>query len=120
MQSEYSCRVMRMKRKTIDEILKKVGIPVAPDSDPVYSEPYSITFSSRSPAPSQPADSGVDQVSAGELHTEHCPFCGADSCLHHVASLDLTFREIVGGALFEACSIYLARRAEELATDGED
>ena len=43
-----------MKRKTIDVILAKLGIKPFPDSDPRYSEPLSITFSSQVARPTSP------------------------------------------------------------------
>ncbi len=52
--------------------------------------------------------------------TEACPFCGADTCEHHALSLDLTFREVLGGALYEACGHRLSRITSSLAGDDED
>lgn len=55
-----------------------------------------------------------------QADTELCPYCGQDSCEHHAISLDLTFRQVVGGALFEECAACLARITATLAGDDED
>lgn len=55
-----------------------------------------------------------------DVNSELCPYCGQDSCDHHALSLDLTFREVIGGALFEACAYRLARIRSALAGDDED
>jgi hypothetical protein len=55
-----------------------------------------------------------------QADTELCPYCGQDTCEHHAISLDLTFRQVVGGALFEECDTCLARITAMLAGDDED
>lgn len=108
-----------MKRKRIEEICAKVGIPVAPDDDPRYQEGWSITLHSgiaspgvgtRGPGAAQHAGAcaEVDDI---EVDTELCPFCGADSCGHHVVTFDLTFDEVVSGSLhgaFAEAAVWLA------------
>ena len=43
----------------------------------------------------------------------HCPFCNAaNPCEHHLVSIDLTFREILGGPLSEWLSARLAELYE--------
>lgn len=114
-----------MKRSTIDEILARVGISAFADDDPRYREGpamQSVGNAAR-PAPSVP-EQGGELTCAGEdedekENIENCPFCGADTCAHHVASLDLTYRQVVGGGAFDACSSYLARREEELAANND-
>lgn len=54
------------------------------------------------------------------VDSELCPYCGQDTCEHHALSLDLTFREVIGGALFEASGYRLARIKSALAGDDED
>jgi hypothetical protein len=57
---------------------------------------------------------------ADEVNSELCPYCGQDTCEHHVASLDLTFRQVVGGALYEACDECLSRIMATLGGGNED
>lgn len=117
-----------MKRRIIEAISARAGIPVAADDDVRYEESPTVGMrtggSLTSPAPSSPdpnrEQSVASEGAAEQVDTENCPFCGADVCTHHAVSLDLTFREVVGGELFEACGSYLARRKAELAIDDED
>lgn len=55
-----------------------------------------------------------------EVDSELCPYCGQDTCGHHAASLDLTFRQVVGGALYRACGNCLSRITATLEAGNED
>lgn len=65
-------------------------------------------------------DDETEAYDIEDTDTEACPFCGCDTCEHHALSLDLTFREVLGGALFDACLHRLSRISALLAGDDED
>lgn len=113
-----------MKRSRIEEICAKTGFKVAADDDPRYHEGRSIVMTGHSmlkaPAPAA-VESAEDQ---GDLvdddDNELCPYCGNEGCPHHIATLDLTSREVVGGALYDAARSCLQEITEKLVNVEED
>lgn len=124
-----------MKRKTIEEICKRTGVPVVADDDPRYSEPISITFLSRKSTPSiesvsnsEPSAAAIDLGYDGDDEAEYedddednqqdpiCPICESpDDCPHLLAHFDTTFGEILGGYCFERMDQFRAMIQSEFA-----
>lgn len=53
----------------------------------------------------------IEEDYEDEGDSQNCPFCDADTCVHYAATLDLTERQVLGGALYRACEDFIERES---------